>query len=157
MGCLGEGLGWEAVFLEERGRQKTPSRLWHMGVIVKAKQLREEPTMPRTIESLLDSHHAATERRAAGKPIWDRRIRIKHLLADDESAENAKAVGKEIAKVVRASTWAKADQAEAEEGGGDSEVAMCAEEFEDVDDLDHFNSVLARLYDLADADRTWIE
>lgn len=116
--------------------------------------------MPRTIESLLDSHHAATERRAAGKPIWDRRIRIKHLprlLDNDESVENVKAVGKEIAKVVRTSAWAKADQAEAEEGGGDSEVAMCAEEFEDVDDLEHFNAVLARLYDLADADRTWIE
>lgn len=109
--------------------------------------------MPRTIESLVDSHRAAAERREAGRPVWDHRLRIKHLLTDDESDENAQQVGKEVAAIIRASTWARADQ---KERGGNSEVIMCAEEFEDVDDLDHFNAVLDHLYDLADADRAWI-
>lgn len=112
--------------------------------------------MPRTIDSLTDAHRAAAERRAAGRPIWDHKLRIKHLLSNDTSDENAQKVGVEVAKVLRASTWAKADAKDAAERGGDSEVAMCAEEFEDIEDLDHFNAVLDRLYDLADADRAWI-
>ena len=108
--------------------------------------------MPSTIESLVDSHHAATERRKAGKPIWDHRIRIVQGQTDATTQE----VGKQIATILRASTWAKADQKDAEEGGGDSEVIMCAEEFEDVTDEEHFDAILDRLYDLADADRTWI-
>lgn len=112
--------------------------------------------MPRTIESLMNSHSAAAERRASGRPIWDHKLHIKYLLSNDTTDETAQKVGKEVAAVLRASSWAKADQKYADERGGDSEVAMCAEEFEDVDDLDHFNSVLDHLYDLADADRAWI-
>lgn len=112
--------------------------------------------MPPTIESRLAAHHAARERHIADLHPWAYRLQIKHLLSDDSSDETARATGKQVAALLQASTWAKADQAEADAHGMDSEVAMCAEEFEDIEDLDHFNAVLDQLYILADADRTWI-
>lgn len=87
---------------------------------------------------------------------WKHRVNIKHLITDDESDENAKKVGKQIAKALRASTWARADREYADEYGRDSEVDICAEEFSDVDGLDHLNGVLDVMYDLADADKVWI-
>ena len=112
--------------------------------------------MPRTIESIVDSHRVAAERRKAGKPIWDRRLTIKHLFSDDESAEAAKKAGREIAAVLKASPWLKADLEVHGENPGKSEVQMVAEKFESIKSLSHLNSVLDRLYDLADADRVWI-
>lgn len=108
--------------------------------------------MPRTIESIVDNYQVATERREAGQLVWDRHLKIKHLLTADDSTEGAQQVGTQIAAVLRSSAWLKDDQ----QRPGDSEVVMCAEEFEDIEDLEHFNTVLDRLYDLADADRTWI-
>lgn len=112
--------------------------------------------MPRTIESIVENHRVATARREAGKPIWDRRLTIKHLLTSDDSDENAQEVGRKIAAILRASDWLKADKEENDERLGGSEVEQVAEEFEDIEDLDHFNLVLDSLYDLADADRVWI-
>lgn len=112
--------------------------------------------MPRTIEGIVENHQAATERRKAGKPVWDRKLHIKHLLSEDTSTENAKKVGNEIAQVLRGSSWLKADEKESAERMGGSEVAQVAEEFEDIEDLEHFNAVMDRLYDLADADRVWV-
>lgn len=109
--------------------------------------------MPRTIESIVDNHHEASRRRAAGQPVWEHHLNIRHLLASDGAQEDPGATGKQVAQVLRASSWAKAD---VQAHGMDSEVAMCAEEFEDIEDVAHFNDVLDRLYDLADADRTWI-
>lgn len=112
--------------------------------------------MPRTIESIAENHRVATERRKAGKPIWDRRLSIKHLFTDDESNEAAQKTGREIAAVLKASPWLKADQEAHGERLGDSEVQMAMEEFEDIEDIAHLNLVLDGLYDLADADRVWI-
>lgn len=113
--------------------------------------------MPRTIESIAHSHDIANRRRAEGLPVWGYTVRIKHLLTDDESDESAQKVGKEVATVLRTSAWAEADREFARERGGDSEVIVCAEEFEEVRGLEDFNAVLDRLYDLADVDRAWIE
>lgn len=112
--------------------------------------------MPRTIESIVDNHNAATERRKAGKPVWDRHLRITHLIGDGDSTESVQKAGREIAAILKTSAWLKADQEEHGERLGDGEVKMAAEEFEDITDLDHFNAVLDNLYDLADADRVWI-
>lgn len=112
--------------------------------------------MPRTIESLVNAYQAAAERRQAGLPTWSRKIRIKHLLSGEDSDENAQKIGKQIAGILRASSWMTADLREAETLGKDSEVRICAEEFDEVDGLDDFNAVLDHLYDLADADRVWI-
>ena len=112
--------------------------------------------MPRTIDSITENHRAATERRNAEKPIWDHRLTIKHLLTSDDSDESAKESGRDIAKALRASSWLKADIEENRDCLGYSEVEQVAEEFEDIEDLDHLNLVLDSLYDLADADRVWI-
>lgn len=112
--------------------------------------------MPRTIESIAQSQEIANRRRAEGLPVWGHTVRIKHLFTDDESDENAQRVGKEVATILRTSAWAEADREFARERGGDSEVIVCAEAFEEVQDLDDFNAVLDRLYDLADVDRAWI-
>lgn len=112
--------------------------------------------MPRTIESIAENHRVATERRKAGKPIWDHRLTIKHLFSDDDSDENAKKVGKEIAAILRGSEWLKANQEDSEGRVGGSEVEQIADEFEDIEDMRHFSLVIDGLYDLADADRVWI-
>ena len=109
--------------------------------------------MPRTIESIGDNYHETSRRRAAGQPVWDHHLNIKHILTSPHAEEDLTATGKQVAQVLRASSWAEAD---VQAHGMNSEVAMCAEQFEDIEDLDHFNDVLDRLYDLADVDRTWI-
>lgn len=108
--------------------------------------------MPRTVESIVDGYNAANERLKAGKPAWDHHLKIKHLLTDDVSDEACRRVGAEIATILRSSDWLRDD----EKGTGPSEITVCAEEFEEVTDVDHLNEVLDRLYDLADADRVWI-
>lgn len=105
--------------------------------------------MPRTIESIVDAHNAATERRRAGRPIWDHKLRIKHLLADIGSPtdEDAKRIGKLIAAAIERSAWGR---------DADEELHDLIEEFKDVIDVDHFNMIMDALYDLADYDRVWI-
>lgn len=87
---------------------------------------------------------------------WKHRISIRHLLNDDETDKNAKEVGERIAKTLRTSTWARADREYADWNGGDSEVEILADEFSDIDGLDHLNDALDAMYDLADADKTWV-
>lgn len=41
--------------------------------------------MPRTIESIVENHRVAAARRAAGKPVWDRKIDIKAVLYEDQA------------------------------------------------------------------------
>ena len=116
--------------------------------------------MPRTLESITDCHRAATERRKAGRPIWDHYLNIGHLIRElqDNPEADLQETGKQIGALIRASSWAKADVKAIEERGGiASEVMGCAEEFEEVTDEEDFDLILDRLYDLADADRTWIK
>lgn len=108
--------------------------------------------MPRTIESIVENHRVAAERRAAGRPIWDGQLKIKHLLnGDDDSDSEAQAVGRQIAAILRASSWFKRD---AQDGG--SSLVEVVEELEDVCDFEDLDEILDHLYDLADADRIWI-
>lgn len=115
--------------------------------------------MPKTLESIVDNHRAATERRKAGRPIWDYRLRIADLITklQDDPETAPEEVGRQIGARIRTSGWAKADEKSVEESGGiTSEVMQCAEEFEEVSDREDFELILDRLYDLADADRAWI-
>lgn len=68
------------------------------------------------------------------------------LISDDKSDENAQQVGRRIAKILQTSTWGKAEP----------DVALVADELKDLENLDHLNTVLDKLYDLADAGRVWI-
>lgn len=111
--------------------------------------------MPRTIESILDNHHAASERRKVGQPVWDRKLHIKQYFAGTDATDaTAKETAQSISRALKNSSWARADQKEA---GINSEVMQLAEEFGDTEDLATLNSLLDVLYDLADADRVWIE
>lgn len=109
--------------------------------------------MARTIESIGDSHHAAEERRAAGKPIWDRTLRIKHLLSKDSDDETARETARQIAAALKGSTWAREDKTRY---GDASEVQYLVTRLRRTTTLKRLNALLDELYDLADADRVWI-
>lgn len=113
--------------------------------------------MTRSIDSILAAHKAATERSAVARPIWDRKLRIKQLLSPNSSDFRARATGKSIAMIVRTSQWLKIDQRDAEQAGGESELALLVDEFEKTGGPEDLNLLLDKLYDLADADRVWIE
>lgn len=109
--------------------------------------------MARTIESIVDSHHAAEQRRAAGKPIWDRTLRIKHLFSKDSDDATARETAMQIATVLKGSTWAREDQTRY---GDASDVLHLVNRLRRVTTLKRLNTLLDELYDLADADRVWI-
>lgn len=99
--------------------------------------------MARTLDSIVNAHQAALERRNNDKPIWDRRLRIKHLLSRDMSDEVAQ-------RVARASSWMK----DGEERN--TELANIVRKFGRAKTVKALNGALGHLYDLADADRVWI-
>lgn len=116
----------------------------------------------RTLESIVENHNAAEALRKQGKPIWTHTVRIGDLFpkdydADAASLEQKQEIGKKLSVRIRTSSWCKADIANWDEDEYRSEVAMLAEEFDDVQDAQHFENLLEAMYDLADADRTWID
>lgn len=40
--------------------------------------------MPRTIEGMIAAHEIAAERRAEGRPLWDRKFDVSDIFRDDE-------------------------------------------------------------------------
>jgi len=83
---------------------------------------------------------------------WKYRVNLKHLLTEDDSDENAIRVGKEVARIVRVSTWYK----ENTKIDPYSDLEETLEFLETVNDVEEFNYYLDWLYDLADAERAWI-
>lgn len=115
--------------------------------------------MPRTIETMLDNHAAATERRRAGRPVWDHHLNVRQHIKDGlNGPQEARTAGTAIGGAIRASAWLRADKANAAQRMiGTSEVQVLAEAFEDdVTDLADFENLVDALYDLADTDRVWI-
>lgn len=119
--------------------------------------------MPRTIEHIMETHRLASERRKAGKPIWDRRVNIKPVLKEDpdnRSDEHAAAVGKRIAKLLRMGlpkAWL-----DIESDDYDDELDEIVGHLEDVGPSDYgsgcddLNSALDQLYDWANYKRVWL-
>jgi hypothetical protein len=120
--------------------------------------------MARTLEGLVECHRVADVRRRAGKPVWDRKIDIKEVLYRDqsnESDEHARAVGQEIAALLRASVptaWLVG--ADDEFDWTLDEILDCLENVssggEDDPAVDALNSYLDDLYDWADVRRVWL-
>ena len=124
--------------------------------------------MPRTIERILENFKAATARRSAGKPVWDRTINIKTILdedrdntSDDHCAQNANRIGALVRSSVPKSwlDWGSLDM--------DEELLNIVEGLEALrpdsysDDLDFspledLNNMLGQLYDWADSKRIWL-
>lgn len=109
--------------------------------------------MPRTIESIAENHEAANVRRRHGLPIWGSTVTIKNLLSDDTSDENAVVTAEKVAGVLEGSAWytTKAD----EDDRWDLDCIIDSFKYE-VSTVDDFNEFLDALYDLADAERVWI-
>lgn len=107
--------------------------------------------MPRTVNSIVESHRVASERRAVGRPVWDHKLPIRHLFEGGDLEETAPEVGRKVAEVLRASSWFRA------KGGAGTDLDVLADALGDIEDLDHLQLALDDLYDLADADRTWVE
>lgn len=104
--------------------------------------------MPRTIESLVNHHTESARRRAAGLPVWDHHINIKHLLTDDDSEANARRVGHALHTILTRSTWIK--------NTTDTGLEEAVERLNDADDADDLNYWLDVVYDYADRDRVWL-
>lgn len=61
--------------------------------------------MPRTIESILENHRLASDRRKAGRPTWDHTANIKAVIHEDQrntSAEHIADISVRMAKILRA-------------------------------------------------------
>lgn len=103
--------------------------------------------MARTIESILNAHHAAQARRDAGEEPWERgRIVIPSTLRGLPWQERRDA----IARSLRASSWFKGhDEVE--------DLPQFVDELADAESAKHVDQVMREIYDLADADRVWIE
>jgi hypothetical protein len=100
--------------------------------------------MPRTIDGILASHRAAAERRAQGRPIWDRKIQLRDIFHNDELTFEQRRDA--IVRRIESSGWP----------GRSETLAMLLEELADVVDAEEFDGVWDAIYDEADVDRVWI-
>ena len=104
--------------------------------------------MPRTIESILDAHHAATERRNSGRPVWSMTLNLRGIFHNEQMTLEQRRDG--IVAAVRASRWLHI----AQDPEGLEEVL---DELSGVDESGWFDAVWDQLYDHANIDRVWIE
>lgn len=121
--------------------------------------------MPRTIDSIVENHQVARERRNAGKPVWDHRINIKEILFRNrlnETNEHAATVGNELSTLLKQSVpkaWLDISSPDFDDdidnyidwlshlkGAGEAQGAV----------LEDLNSILDQLYDWADHKRVWL-
>ncbi|MFY0990900.1 hypothetical protein [Halomonas sp. C05BenzN] len=123
--------------------------------------------MSRSLDGLLASHQLAEQRRAAGKPVWDRRLRLKDLLAvspDATSDERAAWVANRIAERLRRqlpAAWLETGEEMDFEllEVVDGMAALTPSSYDDDEDfsvLEDLNNMLGQLYDWADRRRVWI-
>lgn len=104
--------------------------------------------MPDTAEHRAEMHRIASERRAQGKPIWDRKIRLGDVFHNDALTFEQKR--DTIVTRIRNSGWLK---------GRDEfdELVLAVEELAESDNVNWFDSVWSLIYDIADYDRVWID
>ncbi|OHV93812.1 hypothetical protein AKG95_29215 (plasmid) [Janthinobacterium lividum] len=126
--------------------------------------------MPRTVETIVANHQAAAALRAAGKPIWPRKVNIKTILREDQSSEDPAVIADKanrIAKLLRAQAPARLfdctdpdcdyDFVDAVEMMEECTVASLAVDLENgVEAVDMMNGWLEAVYDWADANRVWL-
>lgn len=121
--------------------------------------------MPRTVESIVENHRVARERRAAGNAVWDRTIDIKGIIRRDkgnESNAHVEAVAREVVELVEArvpTQWLDCTNDTYEHDLDDVLEGMRslrASEAAEGDLVDEFNGWLDQLYDWADARRVWL-
>ena len=104
--------------------------------------------MPRTVDHRVEMARLSRERTAAGKPVWNSKLRLGPVFRDETLTFEE--LRDTVASRLRASTWFKSyDEYD--------DLPMLAEELADTEDRASLNAVLDEIYDIADADRVWIE
>lgn len=120
--------------------------------------------MHRTLDTIVANHQRAHALRQAGKPIWSRRIKIKHLIGEDTTEEGAARVANAIATALRQQLpphWLETgpdmdfDLIEVVEGMESVTPTSYADD-DDFTVLEDLNNMLGSLYDWADRQRVWI-
>lgn len=104
--------------------------------------------MPDTAEHRADMHQLAQERRTAGLPVWDGKLRLADVFHNDNLTYEQKRDA--IVARIRASAWFKrCDEYD--------DLPQFVEELADTRTPDEFDGPWDCIYDIADADRVWIE
>jgi len=104
--------------------------------------------MPDTAEHRADMHQLVQQRRAAGLPVWDRKIRLADIFHNEAMTFEQRRDA--IVARLRASAWFK----ECDEY---DDLPQFVEELSETRDVDEFDGPWDCIYDIADADRVWIE
>ena len=104
--------------------------------------------MPDTADHRAAMYRLATERRAAGLPVWDGTLKLADVFHNDHLTFERKRDA--IVGRIRATPWFK-DKDEYDD------LVYLVEELAETEDNGSFNSLWSDLYDMADADRVWIE
>ncbi len=103
--------------------------------------------MPDTADHRVEMHRLVTQRRAEGKPIWDRKIQLRDVFHNDGMAFDQRRDA--IVRRIRSSGWL--------DGRDDSDnLVLLVEELAEVEDADALDNVWSDIYDEADYDRVWI-
>jgi hypothetical protein len=103
--------------------------------------------MPDTADHRAEMHQLATERRKAGKPIWDRKVNLADVFHNEDITFEQRRDA--IVTRIRTTPWFK---------GYDEydDLPQFVEELADAADAAEFRDPWDCIYDIADADRVWI-
>lgn len=101
--------------------------------------------MPRTVDHIVETHHIASARRAAGQPIWAHRIDISDVFHNEAMTFEQRRDA--VATRIQHTAWFK----------GSETVRDIIDELSDSTNGDEFDGPWDALYDVADYDRVWIK
>src|SRR6185437_5657125 len=94
-----------------------------------------------------DMHRLATERRAAGLPVWDRHVELSAVFHNEEMSFERRR--DEIVRILRASGWLT--------GRGEfDELVMLVDDLAECPTIRDFDVTWDQIYDVADDERVWI-
>jgi hypothetical protein len=103
--------------------------------------------MPNTADHRAEMHRLATQRRDAGKPIWDRRINLRDVWRNQDMTFEERRDA--VVRRLRSSGWMATHE------DGDI-LHQLVEELAEAQDADEFDAPWDAIYDEADYDRVWI-
>jgi len=103
--------------------------------------------MARDIEHIVETHHLARDRAAAGLPVWDRTLNLRDVFHNDALTFEEKRDA--IVQRLRNSGWLD---------GRDmfDDLVLAVEGLETAEDGNEFDEWFGIVYDHADYDRVWI-
>jgi hypothetical protein len=103
--------------------------------------------MPSTPNHKVAMHQLATTRRAAGQPVWNRKINLADVFHNEDMTFEQRRDA--IAARLRGSKWYSGSDE-------DAEIRILVDDLGDAVDTDQFDAVWDAIYDETDYDRVWI-